>query len=287
MGRGYLNRPELTAERFVAGSVRRTGGARLYRRVIWGDGGGRGDRVSGAEGSSGEDPRLPHRAGRDRGAAGEHAGVREAVVLAREDTPGDKRLVAYYTGCIGDTIRRQEVVGAEQLRMHLSAALAGVHGAGGLRAVGVAAADAERQAGPQGVAGAGRRCYVARSYEAPQGEIETKLAAIWAEVLKLEQVGRHDNFFDLGGHSLLAVRVMARLRQALDVEVAMTRSVRASGVGDLAAALTSASSRRSCRRLCAASVAQRIAVVVCAAAVVVSGADGGRQPAYHIPMVCG
>ena len=53
-----------------------------------------------------------------------------------------------------------------------------------------------------------------QKYEAPQGETERKLAEIWAEVLKLERVGRHDNFFDLGGHSLLAVRVTARMRRS-------------------------------------------------------------------------
>ena len=55
--------------------------------------------------------------------------------------------------------------------------------------------------------------YVVRGYEAPQGEIETTLAGIWAEVLKLERVGRHDNFFELGGHSLLAVTMIERMRR--------------------------------------------------------------------------
>ena len=53
-----------------------------------------------------------------------------------------------------------------------------------------------------------------RGYEPPVGETETRLARIWAELLKLERVGRHDNFFELGGHSLLAVQVLSRLRQA-------------------------------------------------------------------------
>ena len=58
-----------------------------------------------------------------------------------------------------------------------------------------------------------------RGYEAPVGEIETKLAEVWAEVLKLEKVGRHDNFFGLGGHSLLAMQVMSRIRQVFAVEL--------------------------------------------------------------------
>jgi SAM-dependent methyltransferase/acyl carrier protein len=66
-----------------------------------------------------------------------------------------------------------------------------------------------------------RYAYAVHGYEAPQGEIEEKLAAIWAEVLKLDQIGRHDNFFALGGHSLMAVRVVTRLRQTLCVEVAI------------------------------------------------------------------
>jgi len=59
-----------------------------------------------------------------------------------------------------------------------------------------------------------QNAYVVRGYEAPVGEIETAVAEIWAEVLGVEQVGRHDNFFELGGHSLLAVRVIERMRQA-------------------------------------------------------------------------
>jgi aryl carrier-like protein len=62
--------------------------------------------------------------------------------------------------------------------------------------------------------------YAVREYEAPEGETETKLAGIWADVLKVERVGRQDNFFDLGGHSLLAVTVIERMRrQGLRVDV--------------------------------------------------------------------
>ena len=58
-----------------------------------------------------------------------------------------------------------------------------------------------------------------REYEAPQGEIEEALAAIWQELLRVERVGRHDNFFELGGHSLLAVQLISRIRATLGVEL--------------------------------------------------------------------
>ena len=60
----------------------------------------------------------------------------------------------------------------------------------------------------------GLEAVLSRAYEAPQGEVETLMAGIWAQVLKLERVGRHDHFFELGGHSLLAVNLVARLRKA-------------------------------------------------------------------------
>ncbi|NUY36206.1 hypothetical protein F0160_39055, partial [Paraburkholderia sp. JPY303] len=73
-------------------------------------------------------------------------------------------------------------------------------------------------------------------YEAPQGAVETALAEIWAELLGLERVGRHDHFFELGGHSLLAVQLMERLRQrslGMEVRTLFARPV----LADLAASL--------------------------------------------------
>src|SRR5262249_27128704 len=57
------------------------------------------------------------------------------------------------------------------------------------------------------------KAYLSRSYEAPIGERERKLARIWAETLRLERVGRHDNFFELGGHSLLVITIIERMRR--------------------------------------------------------------------------
>jgi acyl carrier protein len=63
---------------------------------------------------------------------------------------------------------------------------------------------------------------VTQVYEAPQGELEEQLAAMWAELLGVEQVGRQDHFFELGGHSLLAVRLMSRIQSELDTTVELS-----------------------------------------------------------------
>jgi acyl carrier protein len=79
--------------------------------------------------------------------------------------------------------------------------------------------------------------YAAGVYAAPRGETEKMLAAIWAEVLKVERVGRHDNFFALGGHSLLATRVIARIRNVLGVEIPLRALFENRTVASLAAAI--------------------------------------------------
>ena len=218
VARGYLNRPDLTAERFVEDPFVAESGGRMYRTGDLGrwlpDGNiefvGRDDfqvKIRGFRIELGEiEARLR-----------EHAGVREAVVVAGEDGDGGKRLVAYYT----TLDEREEGVGAEPLRSHLSACLPEYM---------VPAAYVRLEAMPLTPNGKLDRkalpvpdadAYSKRIYEAPQGEIETRLAEIWAEVLKQDKIGRHDNFFELGGHSLLAVRLITRLRQALCVELAI------------------------------------------------------------------
>ena len=217
VARGYLNRPELTAERFLADPFAGEADARMYKTGDLGrylpDGTieflGRNDfqvKIRGFRIEPGEiEARLT-----------QHPAVREAVVLAREDGPGDKRLVAYYT-----VVPDAEAADAEALRRHLSAILpeymvpAAYVRLDALPLTANGKLDRKALPAPDGAA------YAVRGYEAPVGEIEMHLARIWAEVLGLERVGRHDNFFELGGHSLLAVRVISRLRQALGVEVAL------------------------------------------------------------------
>src|SRR5262249_31605370 len=143
-----------------------------------------------------------------------HPAIREAVVLAREAEAGDKRLVAYYT-----VARAEDRVDAEALRAHLSSTLpeymvpAAYVELDELPLTANGKLDRKALPAPHGTA------YSTRKYEAPVGEIETALAQIWSEVLKIERVGRHDNFFELGGHSLLAVRFASRLRQIVGVEL--------------------------------------------------------------------
>ena len=220
VARGYLNRPELTAERFLPDPFVEEPEARMYRTgdlARWLTDGnieylGRSDfqvKIRGFRIELGEiESRLA-----------EHSAIREAVVIAREDTPGNKRLIAYYTSA-----REQEAVGAEQLRSHLAASLPDYM---------VPVAYVRLEALPLTPNGKLDRkalpapeieAFSSRSYEPPQGEMETKLAEVWAEVLKVDRVGRHDNFFDLGGHSLLAVQLITRLQKIIPGEVLQLRA---------------------------------------------------------------
>ena len=223
LARGYLNREELTRERFVPNPFNQ--GTRMYSTgdlARWLPDGtveclGRVDnqvKIRGFRIELGEiEARLA-----------EHSAVREAVVIAREDTPGDKRLVAYYTPSL-EGEPKEGASGAEQFRLHLSTSLPEYM---------VPAAYVRMNSFPLTPNGKLDRkalpspeadSYSARKYEPPQGELEQKLAAIWAEVLKLNRVGRQDNFFDLGGHSLLAVQLLLQLQQIIPNEDMPLRAV--------------------------------------------------------------
>ncbi|MBX8478174.1 amino acid adenylation domain-containing protein, partial [Pseudomonas cichorii] len=135
-----------------------------------------------------------------------HESVKEAVVMAREDVPGDKRLVAYFTSNVAE-------VDLETLKAHLQGQLpeymvpaAYVH-LDKLPLTPNGKLDRKALPAPD------LQALISRGYEAPQGETETTLAQIWAEVLQVERVGRHDHFFELGGHSLLAVTLIERMRR--------------------------------------------------------------------------
>ncbi|MGS1054645.1 non-ribosomal peptide synthase/polyketide synthase [Burkholderia glumae] len=215
---GYLGRPDLSAERFLADPFDPTPGARLYRtgdlaRYLP-DGRleflGRNDQQVKIRGFRVEPGEIEAK-------LGQYPGVRDAAVVALQDAPGpagEKRLVAYVVPQDGAELP------AAALREHLAAALADYMVPGAF--VTLAAlpltpnGKLDRRALPAPDAGA----YASRPYEAPQGETEATLARLWAELLGVQRVGRHDHFFELGGHSLLALGLLARMREAgLDADV--------------------------------------------------------------------
>jgi len=212
VARGYLNRPDLNAERFIKDPFSNDPGARMYKTGDLGrwleDGSieflGRNDfqvKIRGFRIELGEiEARLA-----------EHPAVRETAVLAREDGPGDKRLVAYYTG--------DADVAADHLRAHLAETLPEYM---------VPAAFVQLEALPLTANGKLDRkalpapdASAVRGYEAPQGETEQALAAIWQDILQIERVGRQDNFFEMGGHSLLVVKLVREIKQQFEVELVL------------------------------------------------------------------
>jgi natural product biosynthesis luciferase-like monooxygenase protein len=218
VARGYLGRPELTAERFVAHPLRGEAGGRLYRTGdlarIRDDGQveflGRNDgqvKLRGYRIELGEiEARL-----------GEHGNVRECAVLVRADNGAEPRLVAYFAPREGRGPERSE------LRAFLSERLpefmlptAWVELAV-LPKTPNAKIDRKALPAPEDVAAAPRR-----AAQPPENELERQIAAIWREVLAAPEIGRDENFFDLGGHSLLTVQVQGRLRRQLNRTVALT-----------------------------------------------------------------
>ncbi|WP_143707540.1 amino acid adenylation domain-containing protein, partial [Xenorhabdus ehlersii] len=214
LARGYLNQPELTTERFLANPFSSESGARMYKTGDLGrwlpDGNieylGRNDfqvKLRGFRIELGEiEAQLML-----------CDGVREAVVIAREDEPGQKQLVAYLRPQDG-----AELVPAE-LRQQLSQYLADYMLPSAFVTLTTFPLTPNGKLNRQALPVPDAAAVVTRSGEAPVSEIETALAQIWQDLLGLERVGRHDHFFELGGHSLLAVQLVARIRQMLAREL--------------------------------------------------------------------
>jgi len=205
VARGYLARPELTAQRFQADPFSATPGARCYRT---GDQGRyRSDGTIEYLGRNDDQVKIRGfriELGEIATALALHPAVREAEVLVSADAAGEPRLVAY--------LATRHAATAEALRKHLAAILP----AHMLPAAYVcmerlpltAHGKLDRRALPEPDLDA----FATRTYLAPQGRHEERLAALWQDMLGVARIGRHDHFFDLGGHSLLAVRLLAAMR---------------------------------------------------------------------------
>ncbi|OTA16216.1 Amino acid adenylation [Xenorhabdus vietnamensis] len=215
---GYLNRPELTAERFLSDPFSTDPDARMFKTGDLGrwlpDGNieylGRNDFQVKLRGFRIE-------LGEIEASLMQCHGVREAVVLAREDEPGQKRLVAYLRPQDG-----VELIPAE-LRQQLAQHLAEYMLPSAFVTLETFPLTANGKLNRQAFPAPDSSAVVTRSYAEPRGETETALAQIWQELLGVERVGRHDHFFDLGGHSLLAVQFVARIRQTLALELPLQK----------------------------------------------------------------
>jgi amino acid adenylation domain-containing protein len=214
VARGYLNSPELTAERFIPDPFSSAPGSRMYKT---------GDRVRyRPDGNLEFLGRLDDQAkvrgfrvepGEIEAALSQHAAVRENVVVARENGQGSHQLVAYVVAhkpaptvselrsFLEETLPEYMVPSAFVL---LDALPLTPHG------------KVDRRALP---APDGTRPELNKPFIAPRTPTEKLLAEIWAQVLGVEPIGVQDNFFDLGGHSLLATQIMFRLRDTFQADI--------------------------------------------------------------------
>lgn len=230
VARGYLNRPELTAERFIADPFSKDSSARLY---MTGDMGRW--RVDGTiEYSGRNDHQVKIRGyrielGEIEAQLGSHLRVKDAVVVAREDVPGETYLVAYFTEYDHSSLD------VDGLRAHLKAVLPSYM-------VPAAFVRLERipltpngkvdaRALPAPELGFAR----GSAFDAPRGNMEEDLARIWGELLQVRRVGRQDSFFELGGHSLVALKLLFKINQAFGCVLKVTDIYRNPTLQDLAA----------------------------------------------------
>jgi amino acid adenylation domain-containing protein len=225
VARGYLGRPDLTAERFVPDPAA-SPGARMYRT---------GDRARRRDDGSLEflgraDHQVKLRGHRIEPGEIEAVlraapGVRDALVLAREDRPGDVRLVAY-------------LIGAPDLDRGAARATVEAHLPAFARPTDLVVLD-DWPRSPAGKIDRARLPAPVRAGSAgsPRSAIELRLTEIWQDVLGVPAIGPNDDFFALGGHSLLAIRMLARVRRELEAELPLSLVVERRTVARLAEAI--------------------------------------------------
>ncbi|RCJ32144.1 non-ribosomal peptide synthetase [Nostoc punctiforme NIES-2108] len=229
LSRGYLNRPELTQEKFIPNPFKGAGESKLYKtgdlaRYLP-DGNieylGRIDnqvKIRGFRIELGEIEELLN----------QHSDVQTACVIAREDNPGDKRLVAYVVG------QKQDPPTINQLRSFLSSQLPQYmipHAFVMLESLPLTPngkVDRRALRAPDSREG------LEISFVAPRSPIEEILTQIWTQALKVDQVGIYDNFFELGGHSLLATQLVSRIRNIFKVELPLREFFARKTVAELA-----------------------------------------------------
>jgi acyl carrier protein len=231
LSRGYLNRPELTARSFIAHPFKTQPGAFVYRtgdlahrlsdgNIVFS---GRRDHQVKVQGFRIELGEIEVVLAQDRG-------VREAVVLAREDESGERRLIAYVvpTQRPAPSVSRLRRFLLEKLPEYMVPSAFVILEALPLTPNGKVdrrALPSPDQARPE----------LDDAYVAPRTPIEEGMARLFGEVLHLERVGIHDNFFDLGGHSLMATQLISRVQATYQVDLPLQRIFKKPTVAGLAA----------------------------------------------------
>jgi non-ribosomal peptide synthetase component E (peptide arylation enzyme) len=230
VSRGYLGRPDLTAEKFIPDPFSQEPGRRLYRTADLGrwlpDGNivflGRMDfqlKIRGFRVEPGE----------IEAALNAHPAVRETVVLAREDEPGKRRLVAYIVPAEGT------VPTVSELRSFLLTTLPDYMVPSAFMFLEVLPLTPNGKVNRKALPVPDQsRPELEREYVAPRTALEEAVADCWANVLSIERVGVYDDFFELGGHSLLATQVTGRLREVFPVELPLRALFEAPTVAGLA-----------------------------------------------------
>ncbi len=236
LAQGYLNRPQLTAERFMPHPFSAEPGARLYKT---------GDLARYLPDGNLEylgriDDQVKIRGcrielGEIEAVLGQHSSVQEAAVIAREDGPGEMRLVAYMapaqpqaptvtalrrvlTRRLPDFMLPSSFVWLDALPLTPSGKI-------------------DRRALPRPDRA---RPVLEAHFVAPETALEQQVAAIWSALLGLDRIGLHDNFFELGGHSLLATQLLSRIHDAMPVNVSLISFFETPTVAGLAASLDTA-----------------------------------------------
>ena len=232
VSRGYVD-AELNAERFPADPFMPAAGARLCRtgdRARWRADGqveflGRADnqvKIRGFRVEPGEIEDL----------LGGHPALAQAAVVARQRAAGDMRLVAYVVGKAG------AVPDAAEIKQFLAQRVPDYMIPSALVTLSTLPTTASGKVDRKSLPPPDWTSALAKGeFVAPRAGVEQQLAAIWSEVLKLDRVGAHDNFFDLGGNSLLALRLIARVRGAFSLDLPLVTLFTAPTVAGLAAAL--------------------------------------------------
>jgi natural product biosynthesis luciferase-like monooxygenase protein len=219
--RGYHERPDLTADRFLKNPYVTDPKARIYRT---------GDLARFRDNAAVEFlGRVDHQVkirgyrielGEIETALCEQPGIREAVVVAREDSPDDKRLVAYYVGRTPQPIAEADLRSVLRDRLPEYMVPSRFVAMSSLPQTPNKKVDRKALPAPADLSAAAA---ANSSSPAPlANDVEAKITSIWQELLGISQIGREDNFFDIGGHSLMAIQAHRRLKEVFDQDFAIT-----------------------------------------------------------------